>query len=63
MTPVEHVERIKVRLDAVEDAQKALNKATRRLHRALQAGLEEHGELLGVPDITVYGGGTPKDDE
>lgn len=63
MTPLEHVERIKSRLDAVEDAHKETGRAIRKLHKALQAGLEEHGGLLGVPDIAVYGGGTPKDDE
>lgn len=55
MTPLEHVERIHERLKAAE-------RAMRRLHNALQDGLEEHGELLGVPDVTVFGGGTPKPD-
>jgi cysteine sulfinate desulfinase/cysteine desulfurase-like protein len=65
MTPQEHAERIKATLDAMEAAQKALHRATRKHHRALQAALEELGPAAGLSEgeIVAMGGGTNKSDD
>lgn len=45
----------------VADTLKAVERATRRHHRALQAMLEEHGPgLIGEGEVVALGGGTPK---
>ena len=54
MTLAEHAARVAETLKAVE-------RATRRHHRALQAMLEECGPgLIGNDQVVALGGGTPK---
>lgn len=63
MTVSEHIEKITRLLKNAERAVKKQDTAMRKLHAALQAGLEEHGPgCLGLTpgEITTYGGGTPK---